>query len=295
MPGEPARLAAVDRIDIDVAVAFDVPGHGQRPAVRRPGRRAAGSPFRRKRPAGTRRHLLHKDFRVAGFKRHVGEIRAVRRPGRRHDGFLRAQHNDRVPAVRVRHHQPVLGAARRNLHVGKARGKHAARAGELFVREVRDPVSRGPQCLARTLQPVGEKRLARIHVHQLELNGLIGLAARHAAHQHRLHVHDLPVAEPHLGETRGPRDHQFPPKGRELPGALQIRFHNLGQVVRQSQRDAPFKRHHRNRNRPLRGPRNNHIQLRRNHHRQQRQHNQTNRNRNRTPSPRLHRATCSLR
>ena len=114
-------------------------------AVGRPGRRAVVALVVGHGRLGAAGQGLHVDHGLAGMKAHIGQARAVGRPGRRDDGLARTQRHLRVLPVGVGDLQ-FVGAALLE-HIGNAGGEHTAHAGDLLINTVGDLVRHAAQLL----------------------------------------------------------------------------------------------------------------------------------------------------
>ena len=86
-------------------------GHRERAPVGRPGGSRIVAAEGRHRTTNARRELMHVDNGLAVLEAHVGELLAVRRPGRRNDGLGRLKRRSRHAAVAVGNDEFVAPSA----------------------------------------------------------------------------------------------------------------------------------------------------------------------------------------
>ena len=163
-----AAAGQIHKIDIRAAVLGQ--HHGDRTAIRGPRRGAVQTPETGQLLALAGGQNLAEDRRPARFKGHISHLRAIGRPGRRHDGVAGLEQHQRPRAVGVGQGQAEIVLARgiaRYRDVDQARGKGPGNSRQLLVNRIRHPVREHPRLGGGHGQiALGDARLAQ-HVVQL--------------------------------------------------------------------------------------------------------------------------------
>ncbi|MNQ72891.1 hypothetical protein D3C85_876050 [compost metagenome] len=160
------RIRSVGRInDVNLRQTVTSQRHRKLAAVGRPAGCAVVALEVGDGSAGAGSQCVHVDDRLAGLEAHIGELRAIGRPGRRDDRLARTQGDLRILAVGIGDLQFVGGAFLQ--HIRNTGREHAANAGDLFVDAVSDLVGDAAQFLLRA---------GKCHAVQLRLLDRIGQA-----------------------------------------------------------------------------------------------------------------------
>src|SRR4051794_14343715 len=174
--------------------------------------------------------IVDEDDRAALLERHVGDARAVRRPGRRNDRLLVRENELRVDPVGVGDVQ--LEALRKARHVGDARAEHTGLAGELLVDDVGDLMRDGAQLRHRDGIGIAHHLCFLGGIQHAEAHLDFAVRARgHLADHQRLRAAVLPVAIVHLARLGGQRPYRADVLYAEAAAARQVRSDDLADAL----------------------------------------------------------------
>ena len=249
MIGDAHQLVAAQILHEDIGAAVLGQHHGQHVAVGRKHRRTVDAGIIGDLAALAGGDILGVDARQIGLEGNVGDFVGVRRPVRRHDGFLGAQQHLGPATVVIGFFEPETGVGAARLfgdHIEDLRGEGAADAGYLFIHDIADFMADVAQLRDAAAEHFAGEQQFAVDVEKLvlDLHQLAAGRAAHLAHEQIVLGHHLPVAEKDLALLARHAEQVFPFEGAELAHLFEIVGDDPGDVFGAETDAAGLKRHH---------------------------------------------------